>query len=60
MDWENWEVIFPFCSALVEASSGVLCPVLGSSVPEEQGHTGEKGHKGLVLVDLVLSAVVPD
>lgn len=43
-----------------EASPTVLCPVLGSSLQEKHGRTGEKDHKGLVLVELVLSAVVPD
>lgn len=38
----------------------MLCAVLSSSVQEKNGHTGEKGHKGLVMVELMLGAVIPD
>lgn len=54
LDWENRELIFPLYSALVDVSPGVLCLVLDSSVQEKHGHTGEKGHKELVLVELML------
>ena len=42
------EVILPLYSALVKASSGVLCPVLGSPVQKRQGSLGKspaEGHK---------------
>lgn len=43
------EVMVPLYSALVEASLGVLCSVLGSPVQKSCGLTREspaKGHKG--------------
>lgn len=52
LDWEYWEVFFLLC--LMEASPAMLCPVLSSSVQEKIEHTREKGHKGLVLAELML------
>lgn len=58
LDWEYWEVFVLCCSG--EASPGMLCPVLSSSVQEENRHIGKEGYGGLVLVELMPGTVIPD